>query len=232
MVILFSRIAILQLDRTYTDKSVYDSYGHFTDDFKKWNYEFHQYIRKEVLSTLTRPHGLFHIGSIGSLIYTIYNVGGIKCLLIESFSFPTFTYMSSNTPTVDVSKSPSIVWKTPINNTIRLGKYRPTKQVYYDGMRIGYCPQTRKYNILNKEGQPLSKVPLSNVRFFKQPFGKFSVIAHVNVNGELWAMDINGKFYDMYRSWNDAYLGKNEIFRRIGQIITETINTFIRRECK
>lgn len=109
--------------------------------------------------------------------------------------------------------------------------FNPMRQVYYDGMRIGYCPQTRKYNILNKASQPLSKVPLTNVRFFKQPFGKYSIIAHVNVNGELWAMDINGKFYDMNRSWKDAYLGKNEIFRRIGQIITETINNFLRREC-
>ena len=56
-------------------------------------------------------------------------------------------------------------------------------------------------------------------RFFKRPFGKYNIVAHCNIGGWLWAMDINGKFYFMHKMWKEAYL-----YEAIKHILNEFIN--------
>jgi len=90
MIILLTRNATNTLDRVYTDRSIYNSYGHFTPWFIKWNYTFHQYVRESVLGSLTASHGVFAIGHIGSLDYQIRYLRGVKHFIIIRFSFPTF----------------------------------------------------------------------------------------------------------------------------------------------
>lgn len=46
MVIICSDTANKQIDEIYTNKHIYDKYGHFTQKFINWNYEFHRYVNK------------------------------------------------------------------------------------------------------------------------------------------------------------------------------------------
>ena len=101
MIIRLTRNAVNTLDRVYTDRSIYDNHGHFTEWFLKWNYIFHQYVRESVLSTISRQYGMFSIGAIGSLAYVKYNILGVEVLVIRNFYFPTFKFTSSSIPTVD-----------------------------------------------------------------------------------------------------------------------------------
>ena len=87
MIIRLTRNAVNTLDKVYTDRSIYDNYGHFTEWFLKWNYIFHQYVRESVLSTISRLYGMFSIGTIGSLAYVKYNILGVEVLVIRNFYF-------------------------------------------------------------------------------------------------------------------------------------------------
>lgn len=228
MVILLTRNAVSTLDSVYTDRSIYDSYGHFTKWFLKWNYIFHQYVRESVLSTISRRYGMFSIGTIGSLAYLKYNIFGTEVFVIRNFYFPTFRFTSSSIPTVDVSKSPRNVWTPPKGKSIVVApKMRILKGEYYNGMKVGYY--NRKYTILNAEGKPLTNRWFDNrPHFFKQPFGKYGIIAHVNYRGSLFAVSVNGQMRDMNKLWDDVYL-KEMYDAIIKSLITETINNYLKK---
>ena len=228
MIIRLTRNAVYTLNRVYTDKSIYDSHGHFTDWFLKWNYTFHQYVRESMLSAISRPYGTFSIGTIGSLTYVKYNVMGTEVFVIRSFHFPTFRFTSSSVPPVSVAKSPRFAWTPPKRKSFVLPpKIRILKGEYYNGMKVGYY--NRKYTILNAEGKPITNEWFNNKpRFFKQPFGQYRIIAHVNYCGSLFAVSVDGQLYDMNRLWNDAYL--REIYEAIiKSLITEAINDYLRK---
>ena len=225
MIIRLTRNAVNTLNRVYTDKSIYDVHKHFQHWFIQWNYVFHQYVRESVLSTLTTPTGTFMIGTIGSMEYDIIILGGVKVMVITSFNFPTFRFTSSSVPPVSVAMSPRFAWTPPKRKTL-VPKTRILKGEYYNGMKIGYYNQ--KYTILNADGKPITNKWFDKKpRFFKQPFGQYRIIAHVNYCGSLFAVSVDGQLYDMNRLWNDTYL--REIYEAIiKSLITETINNYLK----
>ena len=227
MIILLTRNATNTLDRVYTDRSIYNTYGHFTHWFIKWNYTFHQYVRESVLGSLTASHGVFAIGHIGSLDYQIRYLRGVKHFIIIRFSFPTFMYTSRVVPRVDVAKSPRY-WPKPTKTAFVLPpKTRVLKGEYFNGLRVGF--HHRKYTILDAEGKPLVEAWFDKKpRFFKYPFGKLGIIAHVSYQKELYAISMDGKMYNMDKMWKDAYL--YEVFMHImNNIINETFSSYKRQ---
>ena len=228
MIIRLTRNAVNTLDRVYTDRSIYDNHGHFTEWFLKWNYIFHQYVRESVLSTISRQYGMFSIGAIGSLAYVKYNILGVEVLVIRNFYFPTFRFTSTSIPTVDTTKSPKNVWTPPKGKSFVLPqKMTILNKTYYNGLKVGYY--NHKYTILNAEGKPLTNRWFDNrPYFFKQPFGKYSIIAHANYRGSLFAVSVNGQMHYMNKLWDDVYL--KEIYDAIiKSLITETINNYLKR---
>ena len=227
MIILFSRSATNTLNRVYTDRSIFNAHGNFMPWFIRWNYIFHQYVRESTLSALIAPKGTFMIGRLGSLDYYIYSYRGIKCLVVEEFSFPTFRFTSSSIPTVDATKSPKNVWTPPKGKSFVVApKMKVLKGEYYNGMKIGYY--NRKYTILNADGKPITNKWFDKrPRFFNKPFGQYRVIAHVNYRGSLFAVSVDGQLYNMNKLWDDAYL--KEIYEAIiKSLIAETINSYLK----
>ena len=215
MIIRLTRNAVNTLDRVYTDRSIYDNHGHFTEWFLKWNYIFHQYVRESVLSTISRQYGMFSIGAIGSLAYVKYNILGVEVLVIRSI------------PTVDATKSPKNVWTPPKGKSFVVApKMKVLKGEYYNGMKIGYY--NRKYTILNADGKPITNKWFDKrPRFFNKPFGQYRIIAHVNYRGSLFAVSVDGQLYNMNKLWDDAYL--KEIYEAIiKSLIAETINSYLK----
>lgn len=79
------------------------------------------------------------------------------------------------------------------------------KGVYYGGLKVGYY--NHKYIILNSDGTPfIDKWFDKKPKFFKKPFGKYSIIAHVSFCKNLYAISTSGKFYNMNRLWSTMYL--------------------------
>lgn len=141
-----------------------------------------------------------------SLLYDTY---GKKYVHIFSANFgyhrPYISSTVTNTKRMLVQQSPKI-------------EYVPISEESY-GYKIGYNKEVKKYNILNNQNKPISKDPMQKKpRFFKSPFGKYQIIAHCNIGGCLWAMDINGKFYFMHRMWKDAYL-----YEVTGRVVCEML---------
>lgn len=106
-------------------------------------------------------------------------------------------------------------------------KMRILKGEYYNGMKIGYY--NRKYTILNADGKPITNKWFDKrPRFFKKPFGQYRIIAHINYQGSLFAVSVDGQLYNMNKLWDDAYL--KEVYEAIiKSLITETINSYLRK---
>lgn len=160
------------------------------------------------------------------LLRTIERQSNVERIQRRLPSVPPTTF--SSTPPVNVSMSPRFVWTPPKRKPFVLPpKTRVLKGEYYNGMKIGYYNQ--RYTILNAEGKPITNKWFDNKpRFFKQPFGQYRIIAHVNYHGSLFAVSIDGQLYDMHNLWKDAYL--KEVYDAIiKSIITETINNYLRK---
>ncbi len=228
MMIRLTRDAVNTLNRVYTDRSIYNKYGHFANWFLKWNHIFHQYVRDTVLSTITRPYGIFPIGTIGSLTYFKYNVMGIDVFTIRNFHFPTFRFTSSSIPPVDVTKSPRNIWAPPHNEALALPRgTRILKGIHLNRFKLAY--HNHKYTILNDDNSPfVEKWFDRKPKFFKKPFGKNHIIAHVSYHKSLFAIGVDGYMYDMHKLWDDAYL--NEAFIvLLNLLITEEMNKCLHR---
>lgn len=117
---------------------------------------------------------------------------------------------------------------TPSKNAFALPrKMKILKGIFINGLKVGYY--NRKYIILKQDNTPFVQLWYdSKPRFLKKHYGNKMIIAYVNVHGWLRVLDINGKVYDMQRTWKSAFLGRNELHRLIGTIITETINNYLK----
>lgn len=147
----------------------------------------------------------------GTLTYSILrNKRGRLYIYIKQANFGGYR------PHVPSATNPT---HTPLTKRVPQIVYQPTGKKFF-GYEIGFDKDGQKYNILNNNHQPISKLPmLKKPRFFKYPFGKYSIIAHCNIGGWLWAMDMKGKFYNMHKMWKDAYL-----YEVIQSVFNEYVN--------
>lgn len=102
---------------------------------------------------------------------------------------------------------------------------RIIKGNYYNGLRI--ASYRHKYTIVKSDGSPLTNQWFDEKpKLYKKPFGKYNIIAHVCYHGSLFAVDINGKLYDMHRLWNDAYLKENISFM-LDCLVSESLRKYL-----
>lgn len=234
------------LNTIYTDYSIAYVGRYFSNAFLRWNELFCEEVTKAISSRLTSFIGRscnldidYSIDATGVLMATILRCN-INMKLLRSIerqsnaeriqrglrSVPPTSF--SSVPPVNVAKSPRFVWTPPKRKSFVLPpKTRILEGEYYNGMKVGYY--NRKYTILNADGKPITNEWFNNKpRFFKQPFGQYRIIAHVNYCGSLFAVSVDGQLYDMNRLWNDVYL--REIYEAIiKSLITETINDYLRK---
>ena len=92
----YSEYAKIQIDEIYTNKHIYDKYGHFTQKFINWNYEFHRYVNKiSIEQVYLSQKGLYQIGSIGTLSYKCYALDDTYVFEIIEFRFTRLPYETS-----------------------------------------------------------------------------------------------------------------------------------------
>ena len=221
MNVILTPKATSQLDNIYSNRGIYDRNGRFLPWFIRWNYTFHQYVTESTLSSLSAAHGWFRIDNIGMLMYSIRCFNGIKSVIIEEFSFPSFRFTSAHIPPISVSKNIPYWRSTPFSIP---QKARILNGTYYGGLKVAYY--NRRYVILKSDGTPfverwLNKKPI----FFKKPFGPYNVIAHVSYNNMLYAIDVNGQMYDLNRMWNDTYI-RESFAHMIGILVNERLKSF------
>ena len=232
------------LDNIYTDYSIAYVGKHFSKAFTKWNYDF----CSDVITAI-KTHSIRYTGTTCRLVlrYTLSPMGRIVTIIrcdidmtllrnverdsnierIENGLSSVPPSMFLGTPPVNVSKSPRY-WPKPTKTAFVLPpKTRVLKGEYFNGLRVGY--HHREYTILDAEGKPLVEAWFDKKpRFFKYPFGKLGIIAHVSYQKELYAISMDGKMYDMNKMWKDAYL--YEVFIHImNNIINETFNSYKRQ---
>lgn len=101
------------------------------------------------------------------------------------------------------------------------------KGVLYNGLRNGHY--NHKYVILKSDGTPLvEKWFDKKPKFFKVPFGKQDIVAHVSYFKSLYAVGMDGSLYDMHRMWNDAYLSE-EFLSILDNLISEAFSSYKKR---
>lgn len=95
LTIEYSEKAHIQLDGIVSNKGVYDRFGHFTQQFINWNYEFYHYVNPVSISkTKLTSQGWYKIGSIGTLEYKHFTVEDAEIFEIVEFRFSRLPYRS------------------------------------------------------------------------------------------------------------------------------------------
>lgn len=245
MIILSSHDVDRQLDSIYTDYSIAFVGNTFSKSFLRWNKAFCDDVTKALNNLLS-----VYVGSVCTLQIRYFHIPNniiaviVRCdidmPLLRSVerqsnaeriqnglpAVPPTTF--SSMPTVNVAQSPRFTWTPPTPKKLVLPKgLVVSKNVYYNGFKVGYY--NKRYVILDKMGNPTSTMWLDRKpKFFAKPFGNLGIIAHVSINGYIYAMDVNGTYYNMQKKWDDVYL--SEAYRIwLNTIITETINNYLRK---
>lgn len=93
LTIRYTQEAHKQIDEIISNQSIYDQYGHFTQQFVNWNYEFHHYVNVGTISKQKLSnHGLYTIGSIGKLVYNYFSINDTEVFQILEFRFSKLPY--------------------------------------------------------------------------------------------------------------------------------------------
>ena len=234
------------LSQIYTDYSIAYVGRNFSESFIGWNYDFCKDVTNAITSTSTRYIGstctldlvFLHsprYGKISIILKCVINMGLLRTIERQSNAervlkglrpVPPTTFTSM--PSVDVGKSPRFTWKPPIKRELVLpSNAKILNGIHYNGLRVAYY--NHKYTIVDAEGNPITNKWFDKKpKFFKKPFGKYGIIAHVSYYMSLFAVGIDGQMYDMQRLWTDTYL--REVYEAIiKSLITEAINSYLRK---
>ena len=65
----------------------------------------------------------------------------------------------------------------------------------------------KEYNLIDANGKLLTQW-FKNIQPLTKPYGKYQIIAYINVGGYLCGLGYNGKVYNMNKAWNDAHLNE------------------------
>lgn len=65
----------------------------------------------------------------------------------------------------------------------------------------------KEYNLIDGNGKLLTQW-FKAIKPLKQPYGKYQIIAYINVGGFFCALGYNGQVYNMNKTWNEVYTEK------------------------
>ena len=82
-------------------------------------------------------------------------------------------------------------------------KYQPLNRSLF-GYRYVKDTNNGRYNLLNKEGKLITQW-FSDIRPKRQPYGKYNIIAYINIGGMAYALGLDGQTYTMNRRWKELY---------------------------
>ena len=84
----------------------------------------------------------------------------------------------------------------------------------------------KEYNLIDNNGRLITQW-FKAIKPFQKPYGKYQIIAYINVGGWLCALGYDGKVYNLNRTWSEAYMEENaqilnsDSFKKL---ITESID--------
>lgn len=180
----YTDIANEQIDKILSNDNIYDSHGHFTQQFVNWNSEFHHYINEGVI----KQHGLlkqgvYQIGTIGRLEYKYFTLNDTEVFEILEFRFTKFPY------------------------TTRKARYSVVGDAGY-GYKVIQSTFNEKYALLTPQRRYLTKFVFDNIISFHHSSDDYNTIYAVGFIGDrVYAIYQDGNIQVLPYS-KDEYLNK------------------------
>jgi hypothetical protein len=182
-------------------------------------------IRKETykIENNTRLRNGLHLYQLGLSLGTM-SVECIKCG--KERIFVVLDY--------DVNQQSLFTWKFKDDEGYIIKPPKPPKpKKSYRCIRktplFGYSfvmNDKKQYNLIDKDGNLVAKrwfkaiKPITN----SKPYGRYQIIAYVNVDGMYCALGYDGEIYELNRSWYQAF-AENRIHRYIHSFLNEMIES-------
>ena len=139
--------------------------------------------------------------SLGVVYFSCEYANNQRIIIVTDFKFNT---RAINNWQGLKSKNVGI---TPQNNQSENNKaevkYQPLNRSLF-GYRYVKDKNNGCYNLLNKEGKLITQW-FSDIRPKKQPYGKYNIIAYINIRGQAYALGLDGQTYSMNREWKELY---------------------------
>ena len=151
MKIAYSEYATKQIDEIFSNYSIYDQYGKFTQQFINWNSEFHRHLNSNVISKQhLSKHGWHKIGTIGVIEYYYITVTDTEVFEIVEFRFAKLPYAYKITD--DAGYGYKII-KSTLNGLFSILTPQKTQltNFKFDNI-IGFHHSTEDYNVIHAIG--------------------------------------------------------------------------------
>ncbi len=168
----FSDVATKQVDDIISNQGIYDQFGHFTQQYVNWNYEFHHYVNVGTISrTHLNNHGWYKIGKLGTLEYRYFTINDTEVFEILEFRFskPPYTQQSKQNP------------------------YKIVKDAGY-GYMIVQNTFNGKYSILTPNKKYLTKFVFDDIIGFHHSSNNYNTMYSVGF--------MNNRVYAIYKDGN------------------------------
>jgi hypothetical protein len=220
LTIRYTQEAHKQIDEIISNQSIYDQYGHFTQQFVNWNYEFHHYVN---VGTITKQklsnHGLYTIGSIGKLVYNYFSINDTEVFQILEFRFS----------------------KLPYTQQTRQTPYKIVGDAGY-GYKVVQSAFNGKHSILTPQKKYLTKFVFDNIIGFHHSSNAYNTIYAIGfINDRAYAIYKNGniqvlsytkdqylnkkhKYYESVNKRTEIILKESQLRRLIQESIKKILN--------
>ena len=217
MIIKLHELASTQLDDIYSNKTIYNKFGQFTQQFTNWNYEFYRYVNIEVISnTPLKNYGWYKIGKIGVLEYKRVTTNSDEIFEVIQFRFSVL-------PTIKNKKSYNVIGDAGY------------------GYKVIQSTFNGKNTILTPQKTYLTKFIFDNIIGFHHSSNDYNTIYAVGfINNRAYAIYQNGniqslpytkeqyvnqkhKYYEVKQYHNKIVLTENQL----RNIIKKTIQEFL-----
>lgn len=153
--------------------------------------------------------------SLGVVYFSCEYINNQRIIFITDFKFNARAI--DNWQTLK-SKNVGITRPNKQNTSTHSGVKYKLLNKYLFGLR--YVTDNRgHYNLLNKEGNLLTQW-FTKISPYKEPYGRYKIIAFINIGGWAHALSESGQTYSLDRTWTELYA---ESLEKLDDIITEAV---------
>ena len=172
IVIRYSEQALEQINEIISNKEIYNQYGHFTQQYVNWNYEYYRYINPYAMHEYCKiPKGFYSIGKLGTCEYN-------RILLQNDIIYEIIAFRFSKLPYTQQSEQ---------------NPYKIVGDAGY-GYKIVQNTFNGKYAILTPKKTYLTKFVFDNIIGFHHSSNNYNTMYAVGF--------INNRAYAIYKDGN------------------------------
>lgn len=176
----------------------------------------------EQLSRIRRGNNIYRLPyRLGFVYFTCEYVKRNRIIIITDFYF---NLRAINTWYLNRGHAAGIIKVNPPQKPKKPYRLLSSKKPLF-GYRF-VMNDKKEYNLINDDGKLITKW-FRMIKPFKKPYGKYQIIAYINVGGFAHALAYDGKVYGLNRTWKAMYTERRINAINLSRLNEQNTNTHL-----